>query len=159
MKCDFCGRDLPVVAASNDTDVLVDTIYRIEPEDRSHAVLDLNERYIYRYWSTHLVQPVEGFTHLCKTCAHDLDVFGAKLLETDCQRRVRCARSIATNAINKRAGLEIPPYMVAFDISLKDHPVAQVCRKDGDRWVLTNTIMGDAVGHIMTYMEDSTYVK
>ena len=153
MHCDFCGCDLPVDMASNDTDALVQAIHNAEPEDRDSFVLDMDDKCVYRFWPTHLGYPVEGFRHFCKECASKLDDFGNRLLEADCMRRVLCARSSSANAINRRMGSDIHPYMVAFDISLKDHPVAQVVRKDGDRWTLTNMIRGDAVGHLLKYME------
>lgn len=157
MKCEFCGCELPVLAASNDRDALFDSAERIE--QGSHICLDLDDRCIYEFWRTESVLPLDGYRYLCKKCATGLDAFGSALLVRDCSRRILNYKNSATNALNTFRGREMHPYMVAVDVSVKDHPVAQVCRKDGDRWVLTNMIRGDAVGHLMTYMEDSAYVK
>lgn len=159
MICDFCGCDIPVLAASNDRDALFDIAERIENEPGSHLCLDLNDHCIYEFWRTESLQPMDGYKHLCKKCASGLDAFGSALLVRDCSRRILNYKNSAANALNAMREKEMHPYMVAVDLGIKDHPVAQVCRKDGEQWVLTNTIRGDAVGHLMTYMEDSEYVK
>lgn len=156
MICDFCGCDLPVLAASNDRDTLFDIAERIENEPGSHLCLDLNDRCIYEFWRTESVQPLDGYKHLCEKCAAGLDAFGSALLVRDCSRRILNYKNSATNALNTMRGKETHPYMVAVDLGIKDHPVAQVCRKDGDRWVLTNMIRGDTVGHLLKYMEGPT---
>lgn len=159
MTCDFCGGDLPVLAASNDRDALFDIAERIENEPGSHLCLDLNQYCIYEFYRTEAIQSPDGYEHLCMKCASRLDAFGSALLVRENHRRIMNYKNSATNELNKIRGKEMHPYMVAVDLGIKDRPVAQVCRKDGDRWVLTNTIRGDAVGHLMTYMEDSEYVK
>lgn len=159
MNCEFCGCELPVLVASNDREALFDIVERIEIESGSHICLDLNDYCIYEFWRTESVQPLHRYKHLCKKCASGLDAFGSALLVRDCSRRILNYKNSATNELNKMRGKEIHPYMVAVDIGIKDLPVAQVLRKDGDRWVLTNTIQGDAVGHLLKYMEDSEYVK
>lgn len=153
MTCDFCECELPVVAASNDRDRLFDIAERIETEPGSHLCLDLNQYCIYEFWCTDSVQPLDRYKHLCKKCAAGLDAFGSALLERDCHRRVLNYKNTATNALNAMREKEMHPYMLAVDLDIKDHPVAQVCRRDGDRWVLTNMIRGDAVGHLLKYME------
>lgn len=159
MNCEFCGCELPVLAASNDRDALFDVAERIEIERGSRMCVDLDDCCIYELWSTESVQPLDGYKYLCKKCATGLDAFGSAILERDLRRRVLNYRNIAANVLNKFRGKEMRPYIVAVDVGVKDNPVAQVCRKDGDRWVLTNTIQGDAVGHLMTYMEDSKHAK
>lgn len=159
MTCDFCGGDLPVLAASNDRDALFDSAERIEVEQGSHICLDLNQYCIYEFWRTESVQPMDRYKHLCKKCASGLDAFGSALLERDCRRRVMNYRNSAANALCKIRGKEIHPYMVSVDLGIKDLPVALVFRKDGDHWVLTNEILGDDVGHIMNYMEGSEHAK
>lgn len=134
MICDFCGCELPVLSTSS-------------------------ERCIYESYYTESVPLLDGYKNLCKTCAARLDAFGAALLQKDCRRRVQNFKNASANALNKLRGKELHPYMVAIDIGMKDQPVAQVCRKDGDRWVLTNMIRGEAVGHLITYMEGSGYGK
>ena len=158
MICDFCGCDLPVLAASNDRDALFDIAERIENSPGSHLCLDLNDGCIYEFWRTESIQPMDRYKHLCKKCASGLDTFGLALLERDSHRRILNYRNIAANVLHTLRGKEIHPYMIGVDVGVKDHPVAQVCRKDGDRWVVTNTILGDAVGHLMTYMEGTTDV-
>lgn len=159
MTCDFCGCDLPMVLASDVRDALFDAFENAESEHGSHICLDLNNNCVYEFWRTESVKPMDGYKHLCKKCASGLDTFGTALLEKDCRRRVLNYKNAATNALHAIRGREMHPYMVAIDTGVEDHPVAQVCRKDGDRWVLTNMIRGDAVGHLMTYMEDPEYVK
>lgn len=159
MTCDFCGCDLPVLAASNDSDALFDIAERIEIEQGRHMCVDLEDCCVYEFWRTESIQPLDGYKHLCEKCAAGLDAFGAALLEKDCRRRILNYKNTATNELNKIRGKEMHPYMVAVDLGIKDHPVAQVCRKDGDRWVLTNMIRGDAVGNLMTYMEGSEHGK
>lgn len=156
MTCDFCGGDLPVLFASNDRDALFDSAERIETEQGSHLCLDLNDYCIYEFWRTESVQPMDRYKHLCKKCAAGLDAFGSALLVRENHRRIMNYRNIAANALNAMRGKETHPYMVAVDLGIKDHPVAQVCRKDGDRWVLTNMIRGDSVGHLLKYMEEPT---
>ena len=153
MICDFCGCKLPVLFSSNDRDALFDYAERIEVEQGSHICLDLNDYCIYEFWRTESVQPMDRYKHLCKKCASGLDTFGSALLVRDCNRRIMNYKNYATNELNKIRGKEMHPYMVAVDLGIKDQPVAQVCRKDGDRWVLTNMIRGDAVGHLLKYME------
>lgn len=153
MICDFCGCKLPVLVSSNDRDALFDSAERIEVEQGSHICLDLNDYCIYEFWRTESVQPMDRYKHLCKKCASGLDTFGSALLVRDCSRRIMNYKNSATNALNAMRGKEMHPYMVAVDLGIKDHPVAQVCRRDGDRWVLTNMIRGDAVGHLLKYME------
>ena len=155
MTCDFCGCELPVFIASNDTDTLMRAMHNAETEADGNLVLSLSDKEVYQFWSTHIAYNVEGFRHLCKECASKLDVFGNKLLERDCHRRILNYRNIAANVLNTIRGKELHPYMVAVDVGVKDHPVAQVCRKDGERWVVTNTVMDDDVGHFMTYLEGS----
>lgn len=156
MICDFCGCDLPVLAASNDRDALFDIAERIENEPGSHLCLDLNDHCIYEFYRTEAIQSPDGYEHLCMKCAAGLDAFGSALLVRENHRRIMNYKSTATNELNKNRGKEMHPYMVAVDLGIKDHPVAQVCRKDGDRWVLTNMIRGDAVGHLLKYMEGPT---
>ena len=156
MTCDFCGGDLPVLFASNDRDALFDSAERIETEQGSHLCLDLNDYCIYEFWRTESVQPMDRYKHLCKKCAAGLDAFGSALLVRETHRRIMNYRNIAANALNATRGKETHPYMVAVDLGIKDHPVAQVCRKDGARWVLTNMIRGDSVGHLLKYMEGPT---
>ena len=155
MTCDFCGCDLTILLATNDRDALFDSIERIENEPGSHLLLDLNDKCIYEFYRTEAIQSPDGYKHLCLKCASRLDAFGSALLERDSHRRILNYRNIAANVLNDICGKEMHPYMVAVDVGVKDHPVAQVCRKDGDRWVMTNMIVGDAVGHLMTYMEGS----
>lgn len=156
MICDFCGCDLPVLAASNDRDALFDIAERIENEPGSHLCLDLNDHCIYEFYRTEAIQSPDGYEHLCMKCAAGLDAFGSALLVRENHRRIMNYKSTATNELNKNRGKEMHPYMVAVDLGIKDHPVAQVCRKDGDRWVLTNMIRGDAVRHLLKYMEEPT---
>lgn len=159
MICDFCGCELPILFATNDRDALFDKIERIENEPGSHLCRDLNEHCIYEFYHTETIQSPDGYKHLCKKCATGLDAFGSALLEQDCRRRVLNYRNIAANVLNTMHGNEVHPYMVAMDLGTKDNAVAQVCRRDGERWALTNMVHGDAVGHLMTYMEGSDYVK
>lgn len=156
MTCDFCGCDLPVIIASNDIDTLMQAIHNAETEADGNLVLSLSDKEVYQFWSTHIAYNVEGFRHLCKECASKLDVFGNKLLERDCHRRVLNYKNTATKVLNTMHGKEIHPYMVAMDLGTKDNAVAQVCRRDSERWALTNTIHGDAVGHLLKYMEVPT---
>ena len=158
MTCDFCGCDLTVLLATNDRDTLFDKIERIETEPGSHLLLDLDDKCIYEFYRTEAIQSPDGYKHLCKKCAAGLDAFGLALLKRDNDRRILNYRNIAANVLNTIRGKEMHPYMVGVDVGVKDLPVAQVCRKDGDRWVVTNTIVGDAVGHLMTYMEGTTDV-
>lgn len=159
MTCDFCGCDLLILFATNDRDALFDNLEGIENEPGSHLLLDLNEHCVYEFYRTEAIQSPDGYKHLCRKCAARLDAFGSALLERDCRRRVLNYKNTATNALNTIRGREMPPYMVAIDVGIKDRPVAQVYRKDGGRWVLTNTILGDAVGQLMTYMEDPEHAK
>ena len=156
MKCDFCGRELAWVFASNDSNALFDHIEKIENKPGSYLLLDLNDKCIYEFYRTETIQPPDGYKYLCKNCADGLDAFGLALLVRDNHRRTLNSRNIAKNALNAVCGKETHPYMVSIDVGIKDRPVAQVCRKDGDRWVLTNTIQGDAVGHLLKYMEGPT---
>lgn len=156
MTCDFCGCDLTVLLATNDRDTLFDKIERIETEPGSYLFLDLNDKCIYEFYRTEAIQSPDGYEHLCMKCASRLDAFGLALLERDRHRRILNYRNIAANALNVIRGKEIHPYMVGVDVGVKDLPVAQVFRKDGDQWVVTNTIIGDAVGHLITYMEGTT---
>lgn len=160
MQCDFCGCDLPLIFATNDRDALFNKFEDADVcEPGGHLCLDLNDYCIYEFYHTETIQSPERYRHLCKKCAAGLDAFGSALLVRDCSRRILNYKNSATNALNTIRGREMHPYMVAVDVSVKDSPVAQVCRRDGDRWVLTNMIRGDAVGHLLTYMEDSEYVK
>lgn len=160
MKCDFCGCDLPLIFATNDRDALFDKVESIDiSEPGARLCVDLNEYCVYEFYRTEAFQSPDGYEHLCMKCAACLDAFGSALLERDCHRRVLNYRNTAANALHTLRGKEIHPYLIGVDIGIKDHPVAQVLRKDGDRWVLTNTVLGDAVGHLMTYMEDSEHDK
>lgn len=156
MICDFCGCELPVIFASDDTDALFDSAERTEIEQGRHMCVDLEDCCVYEFWRTESVQPLDGYKYLCKKCAAGLDAFGSALLEQERRRRVLNYRNAATNVLNTMRGKEIHPYMVAMDLGTKDNAVAQVCRRDGERWVLTNMVHGDAVGHLMTYMEGTT---
>lgn len=158
MTCDFCGGDIPVLAASNGRDTLFDIAERIETEPGSHLLLDLDDKCIYEFYRTEAIQSPDGYEHLCMKCASRLDAFGSALLQRDSHRRIMNYRNVAANVLNAIRGKEMHPYMIGVDVGVKDLPVAQVCRKDGDRWVVTNTIVGDAVGHLMTYMEGTTDV-
>lgn len=157
MTCDFCGCELQVLVASDDAEALFDNFKRIDVEPCGHVCLDLDERCVYEFYYTEFVPLLDGYKHLCKKCATGLDAFGKAILERDCRRRVLNYKNASVNALNKLRGTELHPYTVTIDISVKDQPVAQVCRKDGDRVVLTNTIRGDAVGHLITYMEGSVH--
>lgn len=160
MQCDFCGCDLPLIFTTNDKGALFNNFEDTDVcEPGGHLCLDLTDHCIYEFYHTETIQSPNGYKHLCKKCSAGLDAFGSALLEQDCRRRVLNYRNIAANTLNKNRGKEIPPHIVGVDVGVKDHPVAQVCRRDGDRWVLTNMIRGDAVGHLVTYMEDSEYVK
>lgn len=158
MTCDFCGCELPTVLASYDRDTLFDAFENTEPGEDSYICLDLKNRCIYEFWRTKSMEPVDGYKHLCNKCAVGLDAFGSALLVRDKHRQILNYRNIAANVLNAIRGKEMHPYMIGVDVGVKDHPVAQVCRKDGDRWVITNTIVGDAVGHLMTYMEGTADV-
>lgn len=153
MRCDFCGRDLTILLATNDRDALFDNIERIENEPGSHLLLDLDDKCIYEFYRTEAIQSPDGYEQLCMKCAACLDAFGSALLERDCRRSVMNYRNSAANMLHTLRGKEMHPYMVAVDLGIKDHPVAQVCRKDGVHWVLTNMILGDDVGHLLKYME------
>ena len=153
MIWDFCGCDLTVLLATNDRDTLFDKIERIETEPGSHLLLDLDDKCIYEFYRTEAIQSPDGYEHLCMKCATRLAAFGLAQLERDSHRRILNYKNTATNALNTIRGREIPPYMVAIDVGIKDRPVAQVYRKDDGRWVLPNTILGDAVGHLLKYME------
>lgn len=159
MICGFCCGELPILASSNDREALFDIVERIEPRPGSHLLLDLDDKCVYEFYQTEAFQSPDRYKHLCMKCASRLDAFGSALLEADCRRRVLNYKNASTNILNVNRGKEMHPYMVAVDLGIKDHPVAQVCRKDGDRWVLTNLIRGDAVGHLMAYMEDPKYGK
>lgn len=153
MTCDFCGCELLPLFASNDRDALFDNVEKLEIEPGSHICIDLNDYCIYEFWRTESVQPVDRYKHLCKKCAAGLDAFGLALLKRDNDRRILNYRNVADNVLDAIRGKEMHPYMVAVDLGIKDHPVAQVCRKDGVHWVLTNMIQGDDVGHLLKYME------
>lgn len=160
MKCDFCGCDLPLIFATNDRDALFDKFEATDnSEPGSHLCLDLNEYCIYEFYHTEVIPSLDGYKHLCKKCANGLDAFGSALLERDCHRCAMNYRNSAANMLHTLRGKEIHPYMVAMDLGTKDNAVSQVCRRDGEQWALTNTILGDAVGHLMTYMEDSEHDK
>ena len=159
MTCDFCGCKLPVLVATNDRDALLDIAERSENVQDKRICLDLDDCCIYEFWRTESVQPMDRYKYLCKKCAAGLDAFGSVLLEQERRRRVLNYRNAAANVLNTMRGKEIHPYMVAMDLGTKDNAVAQVCRRDGEQGVLTNMVHGDAVGHLMTYMEDSEYVK
>lgn len=153
MTCDFCDCDLPLVFATNDQSALFRQIYQIQTEDDAKLSVDVEDNCVYEYWETRTVKPAQGFQHLCKKCACKLDAFGSRVLEDDCHRRVKNARNTATNILNANAKRDIPLYMVAFDIAIKDHPVAQISRKEGDRIIMTNMVHGESVGHLLKYME------
>ena len=155
MTCEFCGCELLPLFASNDRDALFDNVEKLEIEPGSHICIDLNDYCIYEFWRTESVQPIDRYKHLCKKCAAGLDAFGLALLKRDNDRRILNYRNVAANVLNAIRGKEMHPYMVAVDVGVKDHPVAQVCRKDGERWVVTNMVMDDDVGHFMTYLEGS----
>lgn len=158
MTCDFCGCELLPLFASNDRDALFDNVEKLEIEPGSHICIDLNDYCIYEFYRTEAIQSLYGYEHLCMKCASRLDAFGSALLQRDSHRRILNYRNVAANVLNTIRGKEMHPYMIGVDVGVKDLPVAQVCRKDGDRWVVTNTIVGDAVGHLMTYMEGTTDV-
>jgi hypothetical protein len=142
--------------ASNDRDALISGFDKIENEPDSHLCLDLNDSCIYEFLHTETIQPFDRYKHLCKECASGLDAFGSALLVRESSRRILNYRNIAANVLNAIRGKEVNPYMIGIDVGVKDLPVAQVFRKDGDQWVVTNTIVGDAVGHLITYMEGTT---
>lgn len=155
MRCDFCGCDLSILLATNDSDALLDNIERIETEPGSHLLLDLDDKCVYEFYRTEAIQSPDGYEHLCMKCASRLDAFGLALLQRDSHRRLLNYRNIAANVLNDIRGKEMHPYIIAIDAGVKDCAVAQVFRKCGDRWVVTNTIVGDAVGHLLTQMEGS----
>ena len=131
MTCDFCDCDLPLVFATNDQSALFRRIDQIQTEDDAKLSVDIEENCVYEYWETRAVKPAKGFKHLCKKCACKLDAFGSLVLEDDCQRRVKNARNTASNIL----------------------PVAQVSRKESDRFIMANMVHGDSVGHLLRYME------
>lgn len=161
MKCEFCGETLPIVGGFNgisgvELESYIDNIQNEFPD--GHLYLDIDGGIVTQFFCPKNFSKLDGYRCLCKQCAGKLDVYADKLLEAQRNLETRLAQNIARNAVNARRYKPVPPYLVAFDLDIPAHPVAQVFKKiDGD-YRLCNQLNDEAVGTLLRYMEGSTHV-
>lgn len=156
MKCDFCGKDLPIVGAfSNLSDVdleaFIDKAREAVPDGR--LFVDIDEGTVTQLFRPKIFPKLDGYQCLCQRCASKTDAYVDKLLEAQRDLEVKLARNTALNAVNARRGSAVPPYLIAFDLDIPGQPIAQVFRKTDGLYRLCNELEGDAVGTVLKYME------
>lgn len=153
MECEFCGKTLPIVFASKEGDAYtaMDRVEKLCPD--GHFVYDADDHVVYEYFSTNVVPSIDGYKHLCLQCADKLSTYSEKLLNKHDSILEMYAKNTSVNAIRKHCGDPATPYLVAFDLDIPAHPVAQVFKKTDGSYRLCNELRGDDVGRLLKYME------
>lgn len=156
MKCDFCEEDLPIVGAFNvlsdgDLEAFVDKTSGAVPD--GWLFVDIDEGEVTQFFRPKIFPKLDGYECLCERCARKIDTYADKLLEAQRDLEVKLASNTARNAINARRGRPARSYMIAFDLDIPAHPVAQVFEKIDGLYRLCNELEGDAVGTVLKYME------
>lgn len=153
MKCEFCGERLPIVFASKEADA--DTaIARVEELGiYGHFVYDADDHVVYEYFRPNVVPRVDGYWHLCSRCANKLSEYSEKLLNKRDSIHEAYIKNTALNTIRRNRGKKATPYMVAFDLSIEKHPVAQVFKKDNDTYHLCNQLDDEAAGILLKHLD------
>mgnify|MGYP003418578825 FL=1 len=154
MECEFCGKTLPIVFASREGDAFtaMDRVKELCPD--GHFVYDADDHIVYEYFSTNVVPCIDGYRHLCLDCANKLSTYSEKLLNKHDSMRETFVRNTALNTIRKHRTDQATAYLVAFDLDVEEHPVAQVFKKTDGVYRLCNRLNDGTVGTVLKYMEE-----
>lgn len=162
MKCDFCGEDLPIIGGfsgltDDDLEAFIDKIRDAVPDGRLCA--DIDGGVVTQFFRPKILPALDGYQFLCKRCVSKVDAYTDKLLEAYRDLERKLARNSARNAVNKRRGKTPASYMIAFDLDIPAHPVAQVFEKTDGLYRLCNELEGDAAGTVLKYMEGTCFMN
>ena len=161
MKCDFCGEDLPIVGGfsgltGDDLEAFIDRAPNVVLD--GWLYIDIDGGIVTQFFRPKIFPALDGYQHLCRRCASKIDTYADKLLEAYRDLELKLARSSARNAVNARRGKNPLSYMIAFDLDIPAHPVAQVFEKTDGLYRLCNELEGDAAGTVLKYMEGMRFM-
>lgn len=154
MKCEFCGETLPIAFAAKEADAFdaIDRIRELCPD--GNFVYDADDHVVFEYFSANVVPTIEGYRFLCLRCANKLSEYSEKLLSKDSAIRKMYIKNTALNTIRRHRGKPATHYMVAFDLGIEKHPVAQAFKKDGDSYRLCKQLDDEAAGILLKHLEE-----
>ena len=153
MICEFCGTELPTVFASKEDDAFhaIDRVRELCPD--GNFVYDADDHVVFEYFSANVVPSIEGYRFLCLRCANKLSEYSEKLLNKHDSIRETYIKNTALNAVRKHRGKTTTPYMVAFDLGIERHPVAQVFKKENDGYRFCKQLDDEAAGILLNRFE------